>query len=215
MRDGLRKRGTVFSHLHQTLWWLDSKVLCQGGYGTIRCWSLFKAIQISHLQGKIILGNGLKVRLYRLNKHLNYLQVFIVLATLALASVGLHGSLNIRQEFDPIKMLPGGSYLKDFIDSHNKYFPEVLWNSNGKLVYLWTLTIHPRKCIVLQYMLWVHCDICRMVGMLSFTQMSLIPTLTWRNWKLSWMNWRNLYQQVSWDVIIPGHTYYISPFPNQ
>ncbi len=52
-------------------------------------------------------------------------QAIIVTITLALVSVGTWGTFNIRQHFDPILLLPGESYLRQWIDVHDKHFPKV------------------------------------------------------------------------------------------
>ena len=53
--------------------------------------------------------------------------------TLGMLSVGVLGSLNIRQQFDPTLLLPADSYLRDFLSHHDKLFP-----NNGWTAYIYT-----------------------------------------------------------------------------
>ena len=51
-------------------------------------------------------------------------QVLVLLLTLVLVLVGTWGSLLIRQEFDPVLFLPAGSYMRDFVELHERQFPK-------------------------------------------------------------------------------------------
>jgi hypothetical protein len=49
----------------------------------------------------------------------------VLALTLAFMSVGTWGVVLIRQHFDPILLLPTESYLRQWIDVHDKHFPQV------------------------------------------------------------------------------------------
>ena len=51
-------------------------------------------------------------------------QVSVLLITFALLLLGAWGCLLIRQEFDPVLFLPAGSYLRNFVEVHERQFPK-------------------------------------------------------------------------------------------
>ena len=53
------------------------------------------------------------------------LQIIVVSVTLACASLGIWGTLLIRQHFDPILLLPADSYLRQWIATSEVHFPQV------------------------------------------------------------------------------------------
>ena len=69
-----------------------------------------------------------------------YYVTFVILATLGLLSCGLYGSLNIRQEYDEIKMLPTNTYLRKWFDDMKTDFP-----GHGQNVKLFTGALDPSK----------------------------------------------------------------------
>jgi len=60
-------------------------------------------------------------------------KIAVISSTLGMLCVGVWGSLNIRQEFDPTLLLPADSYLRDFLSYHDKLFPD-----NGWTAYIYT-----------------------------------------------------------------------------
>ena len=60
-------------------------------------------------------------------------KIEVISITLGMLSVGVLGSLNIRQQFDPTLLLQADSYLRDFLSHHDKLFP-----NNGWTAYIYT-----------------------------------------------------------------------------
>lgn len=54
-----------------------------------------------------------------------FFQAIVILITAFCTAVGLWGTALLRTEFDPIKLLPPNSYLKEFVFAHNRWFPSV------------------------------------------------------------------------------------------
>ena len=63
---------------------------------------------------KAAYGVLLSSRLYR---------ALVLLLTLGLLAVGLWGSLLIQQKFDPKLLLPGDSYLRQWLNVHDVMYP--------------------------------------------------------------------------------------------
>ena len=53
------------------------------------------------------------------------MQSFIIFSTLCFLGIGLWGALQIRQEFDPVLLLPADTYLRQWIDLHEEQWPQV------------------------------------------------------------------------------------------
>lgn len=52
-------------------------------------------------------------------------KIIIVLITLVLMSIGIVGSLQLKQWFDPTWLLPKGSYLEQYLEVHTRTFPNL------------------------------------------------------------------------------------------
>jgi len=61
----------------------------------------------------------------RYSKLLDYgvFKVLVMIITSSLLAFGIYGSVNIIQRFDPIRMLPRGNYLSEWIHTQNQYWP--------------------------------------------------------------------------------------------
>ena len=53
----------------------------------------------------------------------------VAFLSIGFLSVGIWGSLRIKQKFDPTLLLPSDSYLRDFLDTNNQFFPEKGWSA--------------------------------------------------------------------------------------
>ena len=65
-----------------------------------------------------------------------FLQIWVLITTLALVSVGTWGTLLIRQHFDPVLLLPANTYLRSYLAVHQDHFPQVGLTENRPLVIL-------------------------------------------------------------------------------
>ena len=63
-----------------------------------------------------------------------FLQIWVLITTLALVSVGTWGTLLIRQHFDPVLLLPANTYLRSYLAVHRNHFPQVGLTENKPLV---------------------------------------------------------------------------------
>ena len=55
--------------------------------------------------------------------------VIVVLISLGLGAVGIWGSLNILQQFDPTLLLASDSYLRAWLDTRDNQFPSNGWEA--------------------------------------------------------------------------------------
>ena len=62
-----------------------------------------------------------------------FLQIWVLITTLALVSVGTWGTLLIRQHFDPVLLLPANTYLRSYLAVHRNHFPQVGLTENKPL----------------------------------------------------------------------------------
>ena len=60
-----------------------------------------------------------------------FLQIWVLITTLALVSVGTWGTLLIRQHFDPVLLLPANTYLRSYLALHKNHFPQVCFSAAG------------------------------------------------------------------------------------
>ena len=60
------------------------------------------------------------------------LAVIVVLISLSLGGVGVWGSLNILQKFDPTLILASDSYLREWLDTRDTQFPSNGWDAEVK-----------------------------------------------------------------------------------
>ena len=60
------------------------------------------------------------------------LAVIVVLISLSLGGVGVWGSLNIQQKFDPTLILASDSYLRAWLDTRDAQFPNNGWDAEVK-----------------------------------------------------------------------------------
>ena len=56
---------------------------------------------------------------------IHFFQAVVLTLTLTFVAIGTWGTVLIRQHFDPILLLPGESYLRQWINVHDKHFPKV------------------------------------------------------------------------------------------
>lgn len=49
--------------------------------------------------------------------------------TLGFLGVGIWGTTLIRQEFDPILLLPASSYMRQWINKNDQHFPSTGWGA--------------------------------------------------------------------------------------
>ena len=53
----------------------------------------------------------------------------VVLTSLGLGAVGIWGSMNILQQFDPTLLLASDSYLRAWLDTRDSQFPSNGWEA--------------------------------------------------------------------------------------
>ena len=63
--------------------------------------------------------------------------IIVVLTSLGLAAVGVWGSLNILQQFDPTLLLASDSYLRAWLDTRDTQFPSNGWEAEVSLFALY------------------------------------------------------------------------------
>ena len=56
-------------------------------------------------------------------------KVLTLLITLAFLSVGVWGTSMMKHKFDPVLLLPGDSYLREWVDIHSNLYPENGWTA--------------------------------------------------------------------------------------
>ena len=56
-----------------------------------------------------------------------YFQAVVLLVTLGFLGLGTWGTLSIRQEFDPVLLLPADSYVRQWLNKNDFYFPSTGW----------------------------------------------------------------------------------------
>jgi len=59
----------------------------------------------------------------------NIFRFIILMITLGFFSIGVWGWSLMRMKFDPTLLLPGDSYLREFIHKHEEFFPENGWSA--------------------------------------------------------------------------------------
>ena len=89
------------------------------------CYCRFTRKSIQKTLHRVQELGGIYKNLPLVNSKFLYLQIFIIFSTLCFLSVGAWGALNIRQEFDPVLLLPAESYLRQWIDLHEDHWPQV------------------------------------------------------------------------------------------
>ena len=73
------------------------------------------------------------------------LQIIVISVTLACASLGIWGTLLIRQHFNPVLLLPADSYLRQWIATSEDHFPQVSVIIHSKSIFAF---IYGRKFFV-------------------------------------------------------------------
>ena len=56
-------------------------------------------------------------------------QILVLLMTLGFLGVGIWGTTLIRQEFDPVLLLPASSYMRQWINKNDQHFPSTGWGA--------------------------------------------------------------------------------------
>ena len=56
-----------------------------------------------------------------------FFKFIVIILTLAILGIGIWGSILIRRKFDPVLLLPSDSYLRNWLNIHDKLYPENGW----------------------------------------------------------------------------------------
>lgn len=59
-----------------------------------------------------------------------FFQALVILLTLGFCGTGIYGTYLIRQEFDPVLLLPAQSYLRQWLAVQGEHFPSAGWDAN-------------------------------------------------------------------------------------
>jgi len=113
--------------LLQTSWFvawlsLDQQRIENRKHGIIPCVTVEKeSDRASHVPEKP-LAKRLMTR-YASLLDSSFFKAAVLTITAGLLAFGIYGSVNIVQRFDPIRMLPRGNYLSEWIHTQNQYWP--------------------------------------------------------------------------------------------